>query len=379
MRHGDCFDQRSPKETAKHSQSLRKCAACGATDHSIWHCQEFVKDSLNTRRTFVKQKRLCFNCLGIGHSVKDCSRKARCRTCAKMDHLLLHPSSDQLSTCYESQKQVKTREDLSHTTISLSMSTSTSTDIRHVANISQVKGARNRFQVLPVSMVNPSTGVAKESWALLDIGADTHLLSRRLYSELGLEGQPVWSRLQLANGDLKTFHTHETSCVVQEVDENRSFQLEAVQIVDQLPDLSDSIPTTSDALLHEHLAGLEFPNIAGDEVELLIGTGTPELYIFSDVRRGCKAGLWAEKTPLGLVLFGHEYNYLNVNDKINHISLTASHKLDPISNAICPCQFEHSDLFTDSDVNLPSIDDEKAMKVMKTSCKLHVNYSMRLP
>ena len=166
-----------------------------------------------------------------------------------------------------------------------------STDTPHVANTSQVKGARNRLQVLPVSIVNPSTGVAKNSWALLDTGANTHLLSRRLYSELGLEGQPVWSRLQLANGDLKIFYTHETDCVVQKVNGNCSFQLEGVRIVDQLPDLSGSIPTTSDALRHEHLAGLEFPNITGDKVELLISTGTPELHIFSNVRRGSKARL----------------------------------------------------------------------------------------
>ena len=213
-------DQRSPKETAKDFQSLRKCAACRATDHSIWRCQGFVKDSLNAQRTLVKQKHLCFNCLGIGHSVKDCSSKVHCHTCAKMHHSLLHPPSNQLSPCSEPQKQVKTREDVSHTTTPLSMPTSTSTDTPHVANISQVKGARNGLQVLLVSIVNPSTGIAKNSWALLDTGVDTHLLSCCLYSELGFEGKPVWSRLQLPNGDLKTFHTHKTSCVVQDVDGN---------------------------------------------------------------------------------------------------------------------------------------------------------------
>ena len=40
-------DQRSPKDTAKYSQSLRNCAACGATD--IWCCQGFVKDSFCQR------------------------------------------------------------------------------------------------------------------------------------------------------------------------------------------------------------------------------------------------------------------------------------------------------------------------------------------
>ena len=166
--------------------------------------------------------------------------------------------------------------------------------------------------------------------------------------------------------------------MVQEVNGNRSFQLEGVRIVDQLPDLSCSIPTTSDALRHEHLAGLEFPNIAGDEVELLIDTGTPELHVFSDVRRGGKAGLWAGKTPLGWLLFGHDRS--KVDDKVNHISLIMTHRLDPISKTIFPCQFEHADLFTDSDVNLPSLDDERALKVMKTSCKLvNGHYSMRLP
>ena len=153
-----------------------------------------------------------------------------------------------------------------------------------------------------------------------------------------------------------------------------------MQIVDQLPDLSGSIPTTSDALRHEHLAGLEFPNITRDKVELLIGTGTPELHIFSDMRCDGKVGLWAGKTPLGWVLFGHKDNCSKVDYKVNHISFIATHRLDPISKAICPCQFEHADLFTGSDVNLPSFDDEKALKVMEISCKLvNGHYSMQLP
>ena len=374
-------DHGSEKQTKRDLQASVQCPACEATDHRIWRCQRFSQDSLNDRKTLVKKKRLCFNCLGIGHGVKNCTSKARCRVCARMHHSLLHPlSTDQLPTSSGLQKQEETGEDKPQSSTYSSNLASTSTDTSQVVNVSRIKGARNRLQVLPVLVVNPSTGAGKECWALLDTGADTHLLSRSLYSELGLEGQPVLSSLQLANGDLKTFHTYETCCVLQDVNRNCSFHLDGVRVVEKLPDLSGSIPSTTDALRYEHLAGIEISDISGDKVELLIGTGTPELHVFLEVRRGDEAKPWAGKTPLGWVLFGHETYQPKLEKEIDRVNLIATHRVDGVSEAICPCQFEHADLFNESDIKLPSIDDEKASEIMATSCELvDGHYLMRLP
>ena len=89
----------------KDSLRLRKCAACETANHNPWQCQKFVSDSRKDQKSLVRQKRLCFICLGSGHGAKNCLSKARCRTCAKSYHTLLHPPSTEQSTSSAVEKQ----------------------------------------------------------------------------------------------------------------------------------------------------------------------------------------------------------------------------------------------------------------------------------
>ena len=374
-------------ETSKDSGNSSKCPSCGAPDHHIWRCQKFAKVSLKDRKALVRQKHLCFNCLGSGHGVKNCPSKSRCRTCAGTHHSLLHsvPPSEQTSPGSSRHSEDTSQENGISPQKSSDAVGSLLIDNPQVASTTQSNGARNRLQVLPVSIVNPSTGASRNCWALLDTGSDTHFLTHRLYSELGLDGQPIQSRLQLADGGLKTSQTFESTCVIQDIVGNHSFQLESVRVVDRLPDLSGSIPSTSDALRHEHLSGIELPVIEGNRVELLIGTGAPELHVFSEVRQGGDHGLGAGKTPLGWVLFGHDpVDYTNAvvsrHDEISQVHLVTTHALEPLSEAVCPCQLEFIDLTQDCDGCLPSLDDEKALDQMETSCRWEDgHYTIRLP
>ena len=363
------------KEISKDKGYSRKCSACDAMEHWIWHCSKFTKEPVDKKYSIVNQKRLCYNCLGTGHGVKDCPSKARCRICAKTHHSLLHCSS--AATTPDRKTSSATS---APTTTSSSVVTSSIHDVSSDVNVSRdMRGVRNRLQVLPVLVVNPTTGKNRKTWALLDTGADTHLLTHHLFSELDLCGTPIHSRLQLANGDIKTFDAEETSCMITDIDGNVSFHLEEVNVVDRLPNLGGSIPSSDNLLCHEHLADVHIPDIDENEVELIIGTGSPELHVFSEVRRGDATKPWAGKSPLGWVLFGRDNTCLE-QEPVNHVSLITTQRLDLVSDAICPCQFEHADLFTDSDERLPSQDDERAIDVMKSSCELRDgHYSMRLP
>ena len=276
------------KETSKDKGYSRKCSACDAMDHWIWHCSKFTKEPVDKRYSIVNQKRLCYNCLGTGHGVKDCPSKARRRICAKTHHSLLHCSS--AATTPDRKTSSATS---APTTTSSSVVTSSIHDVSSDVNVSRDKrGVRNCLQVLPVFVVNPTTGKNRKTWALLDTGADTHLLTHHLFSELDLCGTPIHSRLQLANGDIKTFDTEETSCMITDIDGNVSFHLEEVNVVDRLPNLGGSIPSSDNLLRHEHLADVHIPDIDENEVELIIGTGSPELHVFSEVRRGDATKPW---------------------------------------------------------------------------------------
>ncbi|KAB7503741.1 hypothetical protein Anas_13709 [Armadillidium nasatum] len=58
--------------------------------HALGTCNKFTNIPIQERRYFVKDRRLCLNCLRQGHVVKFCRNPNRCRTCNRPHHTLLH-------------------------------------------------------------------------------------------------------------------------------------------------------------------------------------------------------------------------------------------------------------------------------------------------
>ena len=102
----------------------------------------------------------------------------------------------------------------------------------HHANV------KSKLQVLAVTLKNPLTDFKKTTWALLDSGADAHLLTKKLHLKLGLEGRPILSSLQLADGVFRTLKTFEADCIVQDVECKHSFPLDDVCVTEHLPDIN---------------------------------------------------------------------------------------------------------------------------------------------
>ena len=68
-----------------------KCWFC-FKKHKITTCEDFISGSINAKNEFVKANKLCWNCLGKGHSIKNCQSQLRCKVanCNKRHHTLLH-------------------------------------------------------------------------------------------------------------------------------------------------------------------------------------------------------------------------------------------------------------------------------------------------
>jgi len=62
---------------------------CSSTEHTLYVCQQFLDMSGLQRRSFVKEKSLCYNCLRPGHGVNRCKSTYKCRQCKGNHHSLL--------------------------------------------------------------------------------------------------------------------------------------------------------------------------------------------------------------------------------------------------------------------------------------------------
>ena len=76
------------------TQTPELCQVCNGS-HILAHCQDFRQMNLSQRSTVATKARLCYNCLRMGHSVRNCSSKGHCRQCEQKHHTLLHGASNQ--------------------------------------------------------------------------------------------------------------------------------------------------------------------------------------------------------------------------------------------------------------------------------------------
>nr|XP_044249381.1 uncharacterized protein LOC123002818 [Drosophila takahashii] len=66
---------------------------CGSADHQLYRCSQFQNLNIEHRRSFVKGKSLCFNCLRPGHRSSQCKSKHSCKHCNGRHHSLVHPEN----------------------------------------------------------------------------------------------------------------------------------------------------------------------------------------------------------------------------------------------------------------------------------------------
>lgn len=92
------------KPHSRDSSYKKSCLACNA-NHPLYTCQKFLDYNLESKLTFIKNNKLCVNCLRAGHSVNEC-RFGPCRLCNKKHNSLIHKENintiNQSVSCHSS-------------------------------------------------------------------------------------------------------------------------------------------------------------------------------------------------------------------------------------------------------------------------------------
>ncbi|XP_014671510.1 PREDICTED: uncharacterized protein LOC106812201 [Priapulus caudatus] len=245
----------------------QKCYPCKNSDHKLFACHSFKDMTPECRFDFAKKERLCFNCLNKGHMTRDCKLQ---RTCSvdgcKMKHTkFLHVQHRQPRR--EKEDDLQSYPDSSTQTSGEAVSTQS-----HVTGAGQLKIA---IPVIPVTVYNPGSNSAVDTFAMLDPGSSSSFCTEELARRLNVAGRKQTlslPTLECANSQLQC---NEVSLRVQGkmktemIDLPRAYTKESINI-------NPDVIRKEDISRWPHLIDLDILDSSGYKVQLLIGQDAPE-------------------------------------------------------------------------------------------------------
>ena len=82
--------EKSGKPVQKAKDEQKKCCFCNRGGHLTNSCFTFSRQSMQDKRKFVMENRLCFGCLKEGHRSKECRGRQTCEKCEQKHPTCLH-------------------------------------------------------------------------------------------------------------------------------------------------------------------------------------------------------------------------------------------------------------------------------------------------
>ncbi|XP_071958625.1 uncharacterized protein [Antedon mediterranea] len=340
------------------------CPLC-CEDHWLSRCEQFRRKSLNDRWKCVNDKKICINCLTVGHFVKDCQKQSFCKIsgCTKKHSTYLHPKGETASNAGTVAVQPVQTSPATFSGEQVNMSASRST--------STVTG----LAAVPVRVKAPGSAKLVETYAFLDSGSNTTFCTTGLLKQLGISSNTVDLSLTTMNGVNRPIQCELTKLEILDLNHGHSVLLPNVYSVQTLPISTDTIATPDDINKWPHLAGIKVDKINAD-IGILIGSDVPELLQPLEVRECHDGGPFATRTIFGWVVNGplgrknsgstHCANYID-----SHEELSTQFK--------DYCNLEFNDSLYNPKAAM-SQNDKQALRIMEKSAVLKDgHYEIALP
>ena len=304
----------------------RICKLCNKS-HGIWTCSEFKAMEVPKRWEYAKKSKLCFRCLGEGHSGQSCFRTRVCGLdgCKEVNHRLLHrqainknstlnKNSDDATKLHQQQTGCNVNNDVPQQQKHVDVNPS----VKTAGLISEGENADGNEDATMMSETSKTMGnVALRTVtvylkngdrklkinALLDDASTKTYINADVAVELGLQGHPQKVKVNVLNGQVETFETTPVECVLESL-EGKSFKISALTTNRVTGNMRVTDWSTC-AEQWPHLRGITFHKLGSRPiVDLLIGLDSADLhYSFKDVR-GEPGQPIARLTPLGWTCVG---------------------------------------------------------------------------
>ena len=348
-----------------------KCSLCGS-NHWLSRCDKFRRQSLEERQKFVREKKLCNNCLSTGHFVRSCPKDSFCKVqgCSSKHSTFLHPKNNLLPRSgnegikenKEDSLEQKAKDDSNPATNGYVKS--------KIAISKSVTG----LAIVPVQVKTKGGSKTVETYAFLDSGSNTTFCTDDLLKRLGAQGKKTRLSLTTMQGENTPIECSLVSLKVADIEGTSDIELPLVYSRPTLPVPSDAISKQEDVNRWPYLHGVKIAHIDSD-IGLLIGCDVPQALQPYEVRKGQNGGPFATRTALGWVLNGPLGRDETKIPTSNYVR--ADQSLEQQFESYCNREFNDSKY--DARPTM-SQNDRKALEIMERTVTMeNGHYQMALP
>ncbi|XP_047538585.1 uncharacterized protein LOC125072117 [Vanessa atalanta] len=259
----------------------------------------FRKETVESRRKFVYDNNVCFNCLGSNHSAKECRTPVRCSICKRTHHSLLHPKDANSSEENKTECVVNSSE---------GATTSSSNASPSSFMMSCVAAGKKQQQVLLATALVKAicrNGNEYSIRALLDQGSQASFVTESTVQYLGLKKTVFTSHIAGLGGNKVIVSK---TMVTMEIKSRYKPDFKILINAHVVKNITSLLPTRRvEAKEWQELKGLMLADpeyFNSNHIDLLLGADVYGVILQEGMKKNPEGTLIAQATSLGWILSG---------------------------------------------------------------------------
>ncbi len=355
-------------KTQQESKSKQKhCFYCGeGSRHATLECRKLEQLPANQKSAFCFKNRLCFGCLGAGHTKSECKKKelSKCGKCEGAHPTVLHKTESNSSKSSSQTQQPPEKK----TSCTGMLGAGNGNSNPHMAIIPvKVKAAYSQEYITTYAFLDDGCSAVFADSEICDaLKVKTRrrsLILKTLTSEEAVESAVVEDRLQVAG-----------------IEGGEFIDLPEVYVKNNIPVSPQDMVRNDNLKEWPHLSHISLPELEGHaipKVTLMVGMNIPAATMPLEVITGDVGAPYGVRTPLGWVIYGvpgrpRDYvgvNYVNVQDGLRNLEEQFN-------------QYVNMD-FTEragEDIRSPSREDQRFLDFIEKTTEYHEgHYQTGLP
>jgi hypothetical protein len=336
----------SSMSTNVKSLNFSQCLLCDQS-HKLFQCQAFKELKPFERLKFVKENKLCENCLYSNHKVEDCKRPTVCTVpgCGKKHTRFIHVFQDSKESSTNVNDQSKN-------------------EIVANANVNVTSNVH-----VPVVPVRVNSHV--ETFALLDSASTSSFCTKSLVNKLRLKGEQHSFVLNTLSKSDEARVSEVVDLKLRSTDGKEYLNMKGVFVVDSIPVKSPNVSMSE----YPHLCDLDIAMVGSENaINLLIGQDNAEALVPLGVRKGKKGDPFAIRTLFGWSLYGPALTNGPVSKRVVSHFITTSPIEDKVNDL---WRLENEGLYCEP---AWSLDDTKVVNLWDSEVTLvDGHYSLPIP